>query len=144
MPLMFDAMQPFNGEARIVVAACDNLVTTAAEVAELPWSKFVTLMKVRAPAAPCTSAPHAQSGHTRGAVVAPAACFHLSPALAACGGVVAHAQLAHVELWSIFDVLGLGFRIPYHQATLPCGLQLCEILCIPRVRQHVAQELGLS
>jgi len=27
VPLMFDAMQPFNGEARIVVAACDNLVT---------------------------------------------------------------------------------------------------------------------
>ena len=49
MPLMFDAMQPFDGQARIVVAACDNLVTTAAEVSELPWSKFVTLMKARGP-----------------------------------------------------------------------------------------------
>lgn len=47
MPLMFDAMQPFDGQARIVVAACDNLVTTAAEVSELPWSKFVTLIKAR-------------------------------------------------------------------------------------------------
>ncbi|KAK9841756.1 hypothetical protein WJX81_001007 [Elliptochloris bilobata] len=45
VPLMFDAMQPFDGQARIVVAACDNLVTTAAEVSELPWSKFVMLMK---------------------------------------------------------------------------------------------------
>ncbi len=48
---MFDAMQPFDGQARIVVAACDNLVTTAAEVSELPWSKFVTLMKVHLPRA---------------------------------------------------------------------------------------------
>lgn len=47
VPLMFDAMQPFDGQARIVVAACDNLVTTAVEVSELPWNKFVTLMKVR-------------------------------------------------------------------------------------------------
>ena len=49
MPLMFDAMHPFDGQARIVVSACDNLVTTAAEVSELPWSKFVTLTKACGP-----------------------------------------------------------------------------------------------
>ena len=79
MPLMFDAMQPFNGEARIVVAACDNLVTTAAEVAELPWSKFVTLMKVLAPTAPCAwpcmpSAAHAPRSHRTSCLVPALTC----------------------------------------------------------------------
>lgn len=125
VPLMFDAMQPFNGEARIVVAACDNLVTTAAEVAELPWSKFVTLMKVLAPRRP---APGPACPEQR-AVIAPAAWFPLSPAPAACGGVVAHARPAHAETMSMFDVSGLGYCTTKHAYPEACSFATYSILC---------------